>query len=170
MALTSTVLDLYRHMEWADAAVWGATLEAPGAADDERLRELLHHVHVVQRAFLRAWRGESLEAPFPTFDDLESIVPWARSYYPEAYAHIGGLSDEEAERPLPVPWAAMVEKSLGRAPATTTVGETMLQVPMHTVYHRGQVNARVRALGGEPPLVDYIAWLWLDRPAPEWPA
>jgi uncharacterized damage-inducible protein DinB len=40
---------------------------------------------------------------------------------------------------------------------------------MHTVYHRGQVNARVRALGGEPPLVDYIAWLWLGRPAPEWP-
>ena len=63
-----------------------------------------------------------------------------------------------------VPSASSVSRE-----TTTTVGETTLQVPMHTVYHRGQVNARVRALGGEPPLVDYIAWLWLGRPAPEWP-
>jgi hypothetical protein len=117
MARTSAVLDLYRHMEWADAAVWGATLAAPGAADDERLRELLHHVHVVQRAFLRAWRGESLDEPFPTFDDLESIVPWARSYYPEAYAHIGGLSDEDAARPLPRWWRRASAARLPRRPS-----------------------------------------------------
>ena len=62
----------------------------------------------------------------------------------------------------------MIERSLGRVPETTTLGETALQVPLHTIYHRGQVNARIRALGGEPPLVDYIAWIWLGRPAPEW--
>ena len=36
----------------------------------------------------------------------------------------------------------------------------------HSTYHRGQVNARLREIGAEPPLVDYIAWLWFDRPAP----
>ncbi len=41
---------------------------------------------------------------------------------------------------------------------------------MHSTHHRGQVAARLRELGGEPPLVDFIAWLWWKRPEPEWPA
>ena len=44
----------------------------------------------------------------------------------------------------------------------------MLQIPLHSLYHRGQVNARLREVGGEPPTVDYIAWMWLGRPAAEW--
>ena len=71
--------------------------------------------------------------------------------------------------PLPVAWASMVERALGRAPETTTAGETVLQVALHSLYHRGQINARLREVGGEPPLVDYIAWVWLGRPAPGWP-
>jgi uncharacterized damage-inducible protein DinB len=46
----------------------------------------------------------------------------------------------------------------------------MIQVATHSTYHRGQVNARLREVGGEPPLVDYIAWIWFGRPAPEWSA
>ncbi len=33
---------------------------------------------------------------------------------------------------------------------------------------RGQNATRLRELGGEPPLTDYIAWLWKGRPAPDW--
>jgi uncharacterized damage-inducible protein DinB len=68
-----------------------------------------------------------------------------------------------------MPWASHVEKRIGRPPGLTTIVDTALQVVMHTTYHRGQVNARLRAIGGEPPLVDYIAWIWVGRPAPEWP-
>ena len=39
----------------------------------------------------------------------------------------------------------------------------------HTGHHRAQANSRLRALGAEPPIIDYIAWLWLERPAPAWP-
>jgi len=35
--------------------------------------------------------------------------------------------------------------------------------------HRGQVAARLREIGGEPPLVDFIAWVRLGRPEPVWP-
>jgi hypothetical protein len=94
---------------------------------------------------------------------------WGRTYYGEAFAYLGALSDVEVSEPLPVPWAAMVERVLGRAPETTTVGETALQVALHSTYHRGQINARLREVGGEPPLVDYIAWVWRGRPAPDWP-
>ncbi len=42
------------------------------------------------------------------------------------------------------------------------------QVANHSTYHRGQVNRSLRQLGGEPPLVDYIAWVWFGKPKAEW--
>lgn len=165
----NSLTDLYRHMEWADAAVWAAVLESAGGREDAKLRGYLHHLHVVQRAFLRVWRGEPSDAPYPAFDGLPSLMLWGRSYYGEAFAHLGALSGEQLSEPMPVAWAAMVERAMGRAPGSTTVGETVLQVALHSLYHRGQINARLREVGGEPPPVDYIAWLWLGRPAPVWP-
>ncbi len=51
-----------------------------------------------------------------------------------------------------------------------TLAETVLQITSHTTYHRGQVNMRLRELGAEPPLTDFIAWIWLGRPEAEWEA
>ena len=165
----NALTDLYRHMEWADAAVWASVLAREGGRADAKLRDYLYHLHVVQRAFLRAWRGEPRETPYPTFEDAPSLMLWGRAYYGEASAHLAALGDERLSGPMPVPWASMVERSLGRAPETTTFGETALQVVLHTLYHRGQINARLREVGGQPPLVDYIAWVWQGRPAPVWP-
>ena len=170
MMNVKALADLYRHMEWADAAVWASVLASAGGREDAKLRAYLHHLHVVQRAFLRAWRGEPREPPYPTFDDALSLMRWGQTYYGEALAHLGTLGDEDLSGPMPVPWASMVERALGRAPEVTTFGETVLQVALHTLYHRGQINARLRELGGEPPLVDYIAWVWLGRPEPVWPS
>lgn len=164
-----TLTDLYRHMEWADAAVWAAALTSEGVRTDEKLRGQLYHLHVVQRAFLRAWRGEPRETPYPTFDDAEPLMLWGRGFYGEALTHFAALSNKEVSEPRPVPWADVVAERLGRRPELTTLGETALQVALHSTYHRGQINARLREVGGEPPLVDYIAWVWLGRPAPGWP-
>ena len=71
---------------------------------------------------------------------------------------------------MPLGWASLVKRALGRAPDVTSVGDTVLQVALHSMYHRGQINARLREAGGEPPLVDYIAWVWLGRPAASWPS
>lgn len=164
----NTLTDLYQHMEWADASVWERVIASEEGRADAKLREYLYHLHVVQRAFLRTWRGEPREAAYPAFDDTPSLMPWARDYYGEALAHLGSLNDQKVSEPMPVQWAVMVEQRLGRVPETTTVGETMLQVTLHSMYHRGQINARLRQLGGEPPLVDYIAWVWFGRPAADW--
>jgi uncharacterized damage-inducible protein DinB len=49
-----------------------------------------------------------------------------------------------------------------------TTGECLLQLALHTAYHRGQVATRLRERGSEPPLTDFIAWIWMHRPAPDW--
>ena len=165
----NTLTDLYRHMEWADATEWTSVLAHESAPSDARLRECLYHLHMVQHAFLRIWRGDLREAPFPTFPDAPSLLDWVRDYYSQIYDHLGALSDEKLAERMIMPWADMIEKQVGRKPDETTVGVTVLQVALHSLYHRGQVNARLRELGATPPLVDYIAWVWLGRPAPVWP-
>lgn len=165
-----TFIDLFAHMEWADASVWTSALGFEAGRTDPKFRDLMYHLHMVQRAFLRTWRGEPREAPYPTFEEARAVADWGRGYYPEAWAVLRAQNDETLSAPLVIPWSAMVEQRLGRAPGETTIADTALQVVLHSMYHRGQANLRLRELGGEPPLVDYIAWIWLGRPAAEWPA
>src|SRR5262245_3597822 len=163
-----TLKELYTHMEWADASVWRAVLASEAACADAKLRGLFHHLHLVQHAFLRAWRSESPATTYPTFDDAPSVTNWGREYYSQISTHFQTLTDESLRETMQLPWAEIVTRELGRDPARITVAEAMLQVPLHSQYHRGQINARLRTVGGEPPRVDYIVWLWLERPEPDW--
>lgn len=163
--------ELYRHMEWADAAVWRAALAHPPAARDARLRDLLLHVHTVQRAFLYVWTQQALTLPDPAdFPDLGSVREWAYPVYAEAARFLRSTDVDALARPVVMPWAAQLAARLGRMPDAPTLAETIFQVTSHSTYHRGQVNARLRELGGEPPLVDFIAWVWFGRPEPDWQA
>lgn len=153
---TSGMIDeLFRAMEWSDARMWTAIGNTPGAADDKRVRDLTDHLHMVQQAFLSVWKNQRFEkAPSP------------RSFYAEAGAFIESLDDAALDGEVKLPWA---DRIAGGTAQPTTLGETLVQVAMHTAHHRAQVSARIRDLGGEPPLVDFIAWLWLGKPAAQWP-
>ena len=159
--------ELYDHMRWADAVVWRAALAHAPAADDARLRGLLTHLHMVQHSFLFIWRRE--QPQWREFDRLGDVLTWARQYHQTVQEHLASVDEAALERAVVLPWADMLTARLGRTPMPTTLRETMMQVPMHSMYHRGQVNMRLRELGAEPPLVDYIAWLWTGKPAAEWP-
>lgn len=163
------LLELYHHMEWADAKAWEAAPD--NGPPDDRLRLLLVHIHVVQRAFLHVWTHQPVVEAFRTpedFSTLAGVRAWARPYYPEARRFLDGVTADQLSQPLTMPWAAELSKHLGRPPHATTLGETCFQVASHSTYHRGQVNTRFRELGAEPPLVDYIAWVWFGRPAAWW--
>jgi uncharacterized damage-inducible protein DinB len=162
--------DLYAHMEWADASVWDSVLASGAGRNDSRLRDTLFHLHVVQRAFLRTWLGEPPDAPYPTFEDTRSLAQWGRGYYAEARDYFRTVGEHALAAPIAVAWASMVEERLGRPPAETSLGDTALQVALHSTYHRGQINTRLRELGGDPPLVDFIVWAWLAKPQARWPA
>jgi uncharacterized damage-inducible protein DinB len=165
------LLELLHHMEWADAAVWRAVLAHPSAPRDPRLRDLLLHLHGVQRAFLAVWTAQPL--PVQAGDaasDLMTAYPAVRSYYKDLYSGIASFDETTLRRPVVMPGLEPYEQQMGRRFDAPTLGETMLQVASHSSYHRGQVNSRLREIDGEPPLVDYIAWIWFGRPAPEWTA
>ncbi len=162
--------ELFRHMEWADSLIWTAVFASPEASSDTALRDRLHHTHLVQRAFLRVWRGDYSGPQASSFTDSRSLLHWAREYYAELTRYMSRLNGKGLGRPLAVPWAQMIESRLGRKAEAPSLGETLLQVTMHSAYHRGQVSTRLRELGGEPPLTDFIVWVWLGKPQPAWPA
>lgn len=161
--------ELLLHMEWADAAIWRAALGHPAAVSDPRLRDLLLHLHGVQRAFLTMWTDVPLTFPQSAdFPDIAAVQSWSQGYYAEVAAFVATLDDASLTRIVEMPWLAEFERSSGRRFERPSLAETLFQVTSHSTYHRGQVNARLREVGGEPPLVDYIAWVWFGRPAAEW--
>lgn len=67
-----------------------------------------------------------------------------------------------------IPWSIFMERRVGKKVVPATLEETIIQVASHSTYHRGQINSRFRELGGEPPSVDFIIWVWLGKPKADW--
>ncbi|MGH9968653.1 MAG: DinB family protein [Pyrinomonadaceae bacterium] len=168
MNTVETLRDLFRHMEWADAIVWQAVFASPSASGDEVLKGRLHHSHMVQRAFLNVWRGVPHTRNAGEDFNLPELAQWARENHVLASEYVNKLTEPALDQPMQVPWAGFLTKSLGHEPAVPSLGETVLQVAAHSTYHRGQINTRLRELGTEPPLTDFIAWIWFGKPPAEW--
>jgi uncharacterized damage-inducible protein DinB len=157
---------LMGHAEWAESLVWQAVLALP--QEDAEVQTKLHHLHMVQWAYLHIWRGETVKPrELGTFATRQALCGWAREYYRVLPSYLAGLSGPDLGREVFFPWADRLVQRFGKAQPTTWA-ESLLQVAMHSGYHRGQVARRVRELGVEPPLTDFIAWIWLGRPAAEW--
>jgi len=166
MSQLTMLRDLFAHMTWADRLVLQAAMDSPLAREDARVREKLHHLHLVQRAFLHLWtRTPFALRELSSFTSLSDIAAWASEYHAEAHSFMEGIGEAALGEIVPIPWAERVlELTGGKEARPVQLGETMMQVAMHSGYHRGQVNMRLRELGSVPPLTDYIAWLWLGRP------
>jgi uncharacterized damage-inducible protein DinB len=165
-----TLQELFRHMEWADAKIWTAVFAHPEALADSNLKERLYHIHMVQQAFLTVWRNEPFKpVDADSFRDLPALMSWAREGYAEFNEYVADVGRLDMERPIVMPWIEMFEKRLGRKADAPTFQETLLQVVMHSTYHRGQVSTKLRELGGEPPLTDFIVWIWVGKQPPDWP-
>ncbi|HKH44833.1 MAG TPA: DinB family protein [Thermoanaerobaculia bacterium] len=161
--------DLTRHLEWADAAVWQTVLGSSAVSGDVNLAKTLHHVHLVQHIFSQAWVG----VPFQVRDladlpDAAALIAWGREAHTRIHAFLSAADPQEMERPLHLPWAAQFEQRANRPAQPLTIGDSVLQVALHTAHHRGQVCTRLRELGAEPPLVDFIAWAWSGKPEADW--
>lgn len=160
--------DLLTHMEWADALTWRAIRTLPAAQSDERVKWLTHHVHLVQAIYLQAWQGEPFQlTELTSYPDLAAIEVWGRTYYPRAAAFAGAVAPLKFAQPVDFPWTAMIDTRFGKV-LPATLGESAWQVLSHTTYHRGQLAVRIRELGGEPPVVDFLYWVWEGKPAPGW--
>lgn len=162
------IAQLMTHMAWADALVWRGVLACPPAHGDARVRKLLFHIHVVQNAYATIWRREPLVLPKQeSFPKLSDVYMWGRTQHEDITAYVGRLAPDALERPVAFPWAAELDKQYGGT-FGATLGESFVQVSLHSTHHRAQVLTLLREHGAKPPLVDYIAWVWMGKPLAEW--
>lgn len=169
MATRDELLELTAHMEWADALVWSTTLQSGPARADERIKNWLHHIHTVQRAFTAIWQGGQPDlVNVASFADAPALAAWGRAAHGGVQGYLSTATPGDLGRQIVLPWAG---RAIERHAAVShpTLAETVRQIAMHSMHHRGQINARLRELEAEPPLVDYIAWIWRGRPEPMWP-
>jgi uncharacterized damage-inducible protein DinB len=168
--VTSTdLIPLLQHMEWADARIWRAVRALPEAAALDAMRERLLHIQLVQHAFLALWKGTPLTTfPQPDqFPTLAALEAYGRQVYEDGRAVVGAADASALAAPLVVPHSEQLAPP-GGSITHATMGETVLQVWAHTAHHRGQLALQIRQLGAEPPLIDYVVWVWWGRPAAAW--
>jgi uncharacterized damage-inducible protein DinB len=159
----STLLpDLFLHQAWADARHWRAFGARPVVFEDKALWDRLHHIHVVQRAFLCVARAEPVVVSKPgDYPDPGALREDVRRCHEGWNAFVAQATPADLARVAAVPW-------FKDAPHPISVGEALQQCVMHSQYHRGQNATRLRELGGEPPLTDFIVWIVKGRPAADW--
>ena len=160
--MKSILDDLYGHMAWADAEHWQALETVPAALEDEQIRRRLYHIHMVQNAFLSIVRNE--RAAYRRYEEFEEIVEVKKhglAFHAAVSDFLGRLDAQRLSDELAIPW-------FKEPPLTITIRDALMQAAMHSQYHRGQNATRLRDLGGDPPLTDYIVWLWKDKPAAVW--
>jgi uncharacterized damage-inducible protein DinB len=165
------IRDLYAHMEWADERLWRELLANSRASADDSVLDLLAHLHSTQHAFLDVWKGRDVKLrKRGDFSDAAEMAGWANRFHVEVRDVLQTINPKQLTATLSIPWARYFRGVLGREPEQVTMAESCVQVAMHTTHHRPQIARHFRALGGNPPIVDYIAWLWLGRPVVVWPS
>ncbi len=165
-------------MEWADALVWKSTASSESTNRDEKIILWLLHLHMTQQAFLAFWQRQFANASQQEIMEWSQrgsklrgaeLLAWAKSFHHNAMGYLSRISETALAEPAVLPWMDMVSAQLGKILVIPNLSETLLQVPMHSMHHRGQINARLRELGVDPPLTDFIAWVWLGKPPADWP-
>ena len=153
--------DLMAHSEWANAVFFHRWGKSP-ARDHEEMRSRVDHIVGVQNAFLSMFKGEDPGrppgGPPPTFTELRARAETSHAHLQTFTANI---DSETLLRTIRVPW-------FPDPPCVITVGQALVQVAMHTQHHRGQCMTRLRDFGGEPKNVDWIIWLWQQKPKARW--
>ena len=137
---------------------WAAFEHYPPALADEEIRKRLYHIHMTQQAFYCIASGEPLSFKKPEeFTEILTLKNLAIDVHNRFMALLAKVTGSDLEEILNVPWFKDPPLLISRQNA-------MLQAVYHSQYHRGQNAMRLRELGGEPPMTDYIAWLWKGMP------
>jgi uncharacterized damage-inducible protein DinB len=153
--------DLVDHSEWANAVFFHIWEKSP-ARDHEELCRRVGHIIGVQHGFLTIFRGEvpggPPSGPPPSFEEIKAR---AVTCHTDLREFVATLTPESLSRTVHIPW-------FPDPPCIITLAEALVQVAMHSQHHRGQCMTRLKDFGGEPKNVDWIIWLWKQKPQARW--
>ena len=152
--------DLVQHKSWASAALFAAIRDNDTASRDDALRALLHHIILANRFWLFA----CVDRPFVIEEEarvpgaLDDVSALFRSTYAIEAEWIAGAGEFDLARRLEGPLIPG---------GSCSIEQAYMQVCLHSQGHRSQCATRLRSLGGQPPVTDFIVWV-TNRPLAQW--
>jgi uncharacterized damage-inducible protein DinB len=164
--MNDDVASLLEYDRWADRkmldACRGLTAEqyaaepVPGWGS---VRSTVVHIAIVTEGWLRGLTGEDVVS-VPTEDELATVDDAGR-WLDRAWATADALAPNFTPEWLNAPM------TLKRGPRTAVLPPWVVirHVVNHATYHRGQVAAKLKRLGVEPPATDLVFWAF-ERLAP----
>jgi len=145
-----SMLAFYRHLfdydDWANRTTL-ASLRASRAG--ERARQLMAHAAATESLWYdRLLRRSQRHPVWPdlTLDQSEALANEMAAAWRE---YLADLAPAALQQETPY------TNTKGER-WTNTVGDVLTHVILHSVYHRGQIAAEVRAQGGEPAYTDFV--------------
>jgi uncharacterized damage-inducible protein DinB len=149
------LLDLARYQAWADAAHWKALRENATLLEDAEIRKRLNHMVAAMKLLTTLARGETPDLTpakeIDSIDDLEAAMGKAQT---NLTAAIGSV---DLDKMIALPRGP-------KGPFEAPAGVLLLQALMHGQHHRGQNASRMRQLGVNPPMTDFVIWYALGQP------
>lgn len=92
-----------------------------------------------------------LQELFPQDTTIEAVVLLTRNVQAQWSAYLAGLGEKELAR-------VFTYQSLEGQRFNNTIEDILTQLFGHSWYHRGQIAALVRSLGGQPAVTDFVYW------------
>jgi uncharacterized damage-inducible protein DinB len=158
-------VSLFAYNRWADRRVFDAcrTLSPeqyvaepiPGWSS---VRSSIVHIAVVTQGWIQGMKGEvtasvPTEADVPTIEDAERLLDGANR-----------ILDEILPTLTPQRLATPQTFRRGNMSATLPPWVVLRHVVNHSTYHRGQVAAKLKRLGVQPPATDFVFWAFEQMP------
>jgi uncharacterized damage-inducible protein DinB len=137
---------LFEHDGWANAAVLVSLREGPAP---DKPRRWMAHIVASGRLWLARLRQEPSSLPVWPDLDLDTCAAELIELQGEWMSCLEGLDDEDLGD------GVAYRNSMGEF-WTSTVGDILTHVVLHSGYHRGQIAAAVREAGGTPAYTDFI--------------
>jgi uncharacterized damage-inducible protein DinB len=163
--MTDDFASLFDYDRWANALVLDACRKLTAeqyAAEPvpgwSSVRSTVAHIAIVTDGWLRGLGGDHVtdfptEADLPTIDDAARLLERA---YGVIDAALSSLTPERLATP-------QLFRGGGRS-ATLPPWVMLRHLVNHGTYHRGQVAAKLKRLGVEPPATDLVFWAF-QRPS-----
>ncbi len=149
MDILAALRQLWAHAVWADTVLWGALQRARRA--DNAWREYAHILAADAVWIARLEQQPPTISVWPTLT-TEAVDALRCTVTARYDAYFARLSAQDLNTMAPY------VNSAGRA-FTTSVGEILLHVVLHSQYHRGKVNQLLADAGHAPAAVDFIAFV-----------
>lgn len=122
----------------------------------ERALKVAGHIIGAQRVWLgRLQASDAATAPWPLLS-LEEVNAAVSEIHNRWKDFLSTLSPEKLDEDL-------VHRNSKGVEFRVPVRDVLMQLVMHSAYHRGQIAAAVREAGGKPAATDYIVYARLQR-------